>query len=133
MTRAFGKYLGWISGFMNFDLPLRVHAHALFVARHVFKFDKAGGGGEQGVVATEADVFARMELRAMLAHDDHTGLDLLPVIQLDAEALPATVSTVAAAAAAFFVCHFYDSFAPGRVMPVIWTRVSWARLPTRRR
>src|SRR5436853_48130 len=105
MTRAFGKYLGWISGFICFDLPLRVHAYALFIARHVFKFDKASGGGEQGVVATEADVLASVELRAMLAHNDHTRLDLLPVIQLDAEALTPAVSAVAAAAAAFFMCH----------------------------
>src|SRR5699024_7760281 len=66
---------------------------------------RAGGEGEQGVVATAADVDARVELGAALAHQDLTGVDLLAAEPLDAEALCVGVTTVTGAGCALLTCH----------------------------
>jgi hypothetical protein len=55
-----------------------------------------------------------MELGAPLPDDDATGTDLFSAEAFHAQALALTVSTVAAGAAAFFVCHFYT------LLPYAW-------------
>jgi hypothetical protein len=60
---------------------------------------------EQGVVATEADAGARMELGAALADDDVAGFDGLAAEDLDAEVLRVGIAAVARGAYALFVCH----------------------------
>ena len=59
------------------------------------ELDRAGGRGEQRVVAAAADVDAGMEVGAALADDDLAGLDDLPAEPLDAEPLGVGVATVA--------------------------------------
>ena len=56
--------------------------------------DHAVGGREEGVVATPADVLARVEAGAALAHDDGAGMDLRAVEHLHAEALCVRIATV---------------------------------------
>src|SRR5688572_25835245 len=49
----------------------RDHAHGLAVLRALLReLDTAGHFGEQGVIASDADVLAGMNLGAALAHDD---------------------------------------------------------------
>jgi hypothetical protein len=59
------------------------------------------------MISADADVLARMELRASLPDDDAAGSDLFSAESFHAQALALAISTVAAGAAAFFVCHFY--------------------------
>jgi hypothetical protein len=65
----------------------------------------AGGGREQGVVATATDVVARMDPRAALAHDDRACGDGLAVEPLDPEALALRVAAVPCRTAAFGLRH----------------------------
>src|SRR5437660_120206 len=58
--------------------------------------DCAGGQGEEGVVAAEADVAAGVEAGAALADDDAAGLDRLAAEDLHAEALAVRLAAVAA-------------------------------------
>src|SRR5919112_676790 len=59
--------------------------------------------GEEGVVLPHADVHARMEFRAALAHDDVAGEHLLIAEFLDAETTAGRVAPVARRAACFLV------------------------------
>src|SRR5262249_8529720 len=68
-------------------------------------FDRAGGLGEQGVVAAASDVDARVELGATLADQDLAGLDDLAAEPLDPQPLSGGIATVARAGSALFVCH----------------------------
>src|SRR6516162_6526109 len=63
------------------------------------ELDRAGRGGEQRMVAADADMRPRMELGAALAHDDIAGNDDLAAELLDAEAPAAAVTPVARGAA----------------------------------
>src|SRR5688572_2035961 len=65
----------------------------------------AVGQREQREIAADADVSARVEARAALAHDDRPGADLLAAVGLHAAELGIGVATVAGRALAFFVCH----------------------------
>ena len=59
------------------------------------ELDGAVDEREQGVVATDADVAARVELGAALADDDRARSDLAAAEDLDAEALSVGVASVA--------------------------------------
>src|SRR3546814_14971733 len=61
--------------------------------------DFAVGLGEEGVVLAEADVAARMELRAALAHQDVARHDRLAAELLDAETASGGIAPVACTAA----------------------------------
>ena len=63
------------------------------------ELDVAVGRGEQGVVLAKADIVARPELGAALAHDDVAGENLLAAELLDAEALAGGIATVTRGAA----------------------------------
>src|SRR5215470_4125840 len=65
----------------------------------------AVGGGEQRVVRAEADIDARLEAGAALAHDDAAGRHELPAEALDAQPLRVRIPSVARAADAFLVSH----------------------------
>ncbi len=67
--------------------------------------DLAVGKREQRMVLAHADVLARMELGAALAHDHVARFDLLAAEQLDAEPLARRVATVARRTACFLVSH----------------------------
>ena len=62
------------------------------------ELDRASREREQRVVATTADVGARVEVRAALADDDLARDDDLAAEALDAEALRVGVATVASGA-----------------------------------
>lgn len=57
--------------------------------------DLTGCEREQSVIPTPTDVFAGMKVRAVLAHDDLAGLDLLTTEALHAQVLSVRVATVA--------------------------------------
>src|SRR5262245_9342093 len=87
----------------NSDLVFRwddVHAAAFAVKLH-FAIDER----EQRVVAALPDALAGVELRPQLADDDVPGDDLLAAVTLHAAALAVRITTVAAGALTFFMCH----------------------------
>jgi len=55
---------------------------------------RAGGRGEQGVVATATDVHARVKVSAALTDEDLAGLDDLAAEALDAQSLGGGIATV---------------------------------------
>src|SRR3954454_10279050 len=57
------------------------------------------------MVLAQADIVARVPLRAALTHDDVAGANGLAAELLHAEALALTVAAVAGRAACFFMCH----------------------------
>jgi hypothetical protein len=61
----------------------------------------AVGLGEQRVVATMADIVARVKMRATLTHDNRAGTDRRAVEDLHAEALGVRVTAVAGGTPAF--------------------------------
>ena len=69
------------------------------------EFHRALNQGEQGMVAAQADVVARMPLGAALTHDDVAGQDVLAAELLYAEALGFRVATVARRTTGFLVSH----------------------------
>ena len=60
---------------------------------------------EDRVVAAEADIHARLVLRATLANDDVAGDDDLAAVLLHAETPARGITPVARRAACFLVCH----------------------------
>jgi hypothetical protein len=82
--------------------------HPATAAPHA-ELDRAGGEGEQRVVATATDVGAGVEVRAALAHDDLAGADDLAAEALDAQALGVAVATVPGAGSTLLVCHAVTS------------------------
>ena len=70
------------------------------------KLNVAVRGGKERVVATAADVGARMKLGAPLPNDDVSRRDELPAVLLDAKPFRLRIATVSGAAARFLVCHF---------------------------
>jgi hypothetical protein len=66
--------------------------------------------GEQGIVATLADVVAGMNARTTLPHKDSPCADVLSPKALHAEALGIAVASVARTADALLVCHAALSF-----------------------
>lgn len=59
------------------------------------ELDASVGGSKQGVIASLADVFTRMEAGATLTNEDRSGSDDLAVEPLHAEALGLRVTSVA--------------------------------------
>lgn len=68
-------------------------------------FDKAVAEGEEGVIATDANIVARVEASAALADEDGAGLDGLSIVAFDAEAFAVAIATVLTGSLTFFVCH----------------------------
>src|SRR5688572_31249288 len=60
---------------------------------------------EDRVVAAEADVEARLELRAALADDDRARPHRLPAVRLDAPVLRVAVAAVLRRALTLLLCH----------------------------
>src|SRR6185312_12511176 len=96
--------------------------------------DHAVRGGEQGVVAADADVGARIHLGAPLADQDVAGEDLLAAEALHAQALAVGIAAVARGAACLFVCHLYSPVAltQATICSILTTVRSW-RWPFLRR
>src|SRR5665213_2442979 len=86
-------------------VPSRNHGDIGAVQTLGHELDRAGGGGEQGMVPAEPDVFARPELGAALTDQDIASQHLLAAELLDAEALAGGVAPVARGAARFLVRH----------------------------
>jgi len=61
---------------------------------------------ENGVIAAEANVFAREKFRASLAHNDIAGEHHFAAESFYAEPLADAVAAVLNATLSFFVCHF---------------------------
>src|SRR3989304_6252071 len=81
------------------------HTNALLATRNGLVDYLAIHSSEDGVILAEADVAARANAGASLAHQDTAGAHGLAGVHLHAEALGMTVSSVAAGAATFFMCH----------------------------
>jgi len=70
----------------SYDCKLN-HAYELAALRtFLFKLDLSAFLGEQGVVTTDADVYACVETRAALANNDVAGNDFLAAIDFNAKA-----------------------------------------------
>src|SRR5690606_16595106 len=69
------------------------------------ELDSTGREGEQRVVATTADVDARVEVGSALADEDLARADDLAAEALHAKALRVGVATVTCGRCALFVCH----------------------------
>src|SRR3954447_18172560 len=89
----------------------RDHVHLDLALRAGAEGDHAVGGGEQGVVAADAYIGARIHLGAALADQDVAGENLLTAEALHAQALAVGIAAVARGAACFFVCHLYSPVA----------------------
>ncbi len=72
---------------------LSVDADAAFILR-AFEFDLTINLCEDGVVVTDANICAGVELGAALSHDDHAGFDDFAAESLDAEAVGVAIATV---------------------------------------
>ena len=77
-------------------------AHLAILA-HALELDLAVNECEQGVVAADPDVVARMDVRASLADQNVAGQNELTVCALDAEALGLGVTTVLGGTAALLM------------------------------
>src|SRR5512147_1826631 len=84
----------------------RLDAHGVLLLGAVLgELHLAGHHREEGVVLADADVLARVELRAALADDDGARVHELAAVGLDAQALALGIAAVAGRAACFLVCH----------------------------
>src|SRR5579883_2282400 len=112
----------------------RVHAHLDLALRAGAEGDHAVRRGEQGVVAADADVGARVHLGAALADQDVAGEDLLAAEALHAQALAVGIAAVARGAACLFMCHLYSPVAltQATICSILTTVRSW-RWPFLRR
>src|SRR5712691_1474880 len=73
------------------------------------ELDLPADEGEQGIVPAAANADSRMEVSAVLAHDDLAGVDDLAAEALDAEPLGIGVAAVPAGRRALLVCHLRPS------------------------
>ena len=69
------------------------------------ELDLAVNQGEQGPVATDTHILARMKLGAALPDDDAAGGDGLGAESLDAQTLGIAIAPVTGTALTFLVCH----------------------------
>src|ERR1035437_7503644 len=106
----------------------RGDADALAVVAEMREGHGAVGESEQGVVATQADVLARVDPRSALTHDDGAARDLLATEALHAQALGVAVAAVAGTTPAFFVCHRLFVLRLGRLLGVGWLGLDLSRL-----
>src|SRR5690606_14379729 len=86
-------------------LGQRVDADAAPVAADPLPLHRAVDEGEEGEVATHADVVAREVLRPALADEDGAGADDVTVVALDTQPLGLAVAPVSGAAHTLFVRH----------------------------
>ena len=70
------------------------------------EFDGTVNQGKQVVIFDHADVFARMNGRTALAHDNAASINGLSTINFYTQSLRLGFTTVAGGTAAFFMCHF---------------------------
>jgi hypothetical protein len=70
------------------------------------EFDVTVAQGEDGEIAAEADVLARMNVRTALSDDDAASGDELTAVGFDSTHFRFAVAAVTAAGLAFFMCHF---------------------------
>ena len=69
------------------SLLLGVHGAHLAILAHALELDLAVDQREQGIVLADADVVARMDMRASLANENVAGEHELPVCALGADIL----------------------------------------------
>src|SRR6188768_2893395 len=126
--RLFGSHLGRVLG------RRREHVHLDLAARAGPEAHHAVGGGEQGVVAADPDILARIHLGAALADQDVAGQHLLAAEALDAQPLAVGIAAVARGAACFLVCHLSSPVAlcQATICSILTTVRSW-RWPFLRR
>src|SRR5471030_3200057 len=97
--------LGWERLFGSHLDRRREHVHLDLAAGPGTERDEAVGGGEEGVVAADTDILARVHLGAALADQDIARHDLLAAEALHAEAASVGIAAVTRRAACFFMCH----------------------------
>src|SRR6185369_16336197 len=126
--RLLGSHLGRVLGRRRVDVHLDLAARAGAEGNHAVR------GGEQGVVAADADVGAGVHLGAALADQDVAGQYLLAAEALHAEALAVRIAAVARRTACFLVCHLYSPVAlvQATICSILTTVRSW-RWPFLRR
>ena len=90
------------SSFSGHDAHALVHAT---LAEELFELHHAVALGEKGVIAAHADIGAGINHGAELTNNDVAGKNVLTAEALHASALTFTITTVAGAAACFFMCH----------------------------
>ena len=81
-----------------------LYADNAFSTATTTETNRTGDLGIDGVVTTDANVFARMEPGTMLAHDDAAGGYYLAVVCFGAQALGVGVTTVVGRTGTFFMC-----------------------------
>src|SRR5881275_1485909 len=79
--------------------------HVFATELAVAKRDLAVGKCKKRMVFAQADIVARVPLRAALTHDDVAGANSLATELLHAEALALAIAAVAGRAACFLMCH----------------------------
>src|SRR5689334_615461 len=89
----------------HYLLLCRVDADEFATPALLFKLHHAGDEREEGVVGAEADIVARLEPRAALAHQNLAARHQLPAEPLDAQSLGIRIAPVARTAYAFLMCH----------------------------
>jgi len=80
-----------------------INADLLFVFALTFKFDKAINGGKDGIIASQADVVAGVDLGSSLPDYDVAGSNHLTVKLFDSQAFGFAIPTVAGASNPFLV------------------------------
>ena len=63
---------------------VRVNAYLFFVSSLALEFHDAACKSKQCIVTAAANIVARVDLRAPLAHEDIAREDILPICALDA-------------------------------------------------
>jgi hypothetical protein len=83
-----------------------LHGHVFSILRSLgFEDNPTVGFGEESMVFPTTYVYARMEARASLSNENIAGTNQLITKTLHPETFGFRITTVAAAAARFFVCH----------------------------
>ncbi|OJW00808.1 MAG: hypothetical protein BGO39_20440 [Chloroflexi bacterium 54-19] len=90
-------YAGWLDrrrGFRSGGFH-RVNADAFFIFTIPFKFDRTGDSSKDGVVAAQADIFARFEFGAALADQDIPAFNQFTLEFFDAKHFGLAIAPVA--------------------------------------
>jgi len=81
-----------------------INAYALSAARDVLEFDLTVNKSKKGIVCSDSDIVAGMNVSSSLANEDISCSYSLTVGTLYAEALGLTVASVLGRTDTFFVC-----------------------------
>src|SRR3546814_14012412 len=81
---------------------------------------------EQRVILADADIAARIEFAAALAHEDVARNGDFAAELLNAETPACRIATVARRTACFFTCHCLNSFRVRPARPRPWVPTPWA-------